>query len=56
MTKLINKTPSRYGRLMLGMLPFAIVLMVYIMASDARLAANAADKLLPSLDGCNQRC
>ncbi len=49
MTKLINKTPSRYGRLMLGMLPFAIVLMVYIMASDARLAANAADKLLPSL-------
>lgn len=50
MTKLINKEPSRYGRLMLGMLPFVLVLMLYITASDARLAENAADKLLPSFE------
>ncbi|MEI8633407.1 ABC transporter permease [Vibrio sp. PP-XX7] len=48
MTKLINRQPSRYGRLMLGMLPFIIVLLVYITASDARLAINPTDKLLPA--------
>lgn len=48
MTKLINRHPSRYGRLMLGVLPFAIVLIVYLVASHARLTINPADKLLPS--------
>ncbi|PWI31974.1 lipid kinase [Vibrio albus] len=48
MTKLINKKPSRHGRLMLGILPFAIALAAYVVASDARLAANSADKLLPA--------
>ena len=48
MTKLINRQPSQYGKLMLGLLPFVILLVVYISASDARLAANAADKLLPA--------
>lgn len=48
MTKLINRQPSRYGKLMLGLLPFVILLFVYITASDARLAANPADKLLPA--------
>lgn len=48
MTKLINRKPARFGRLMLGMLPFVILLLLYITASDARLAANPADKLLPA--------
>lgn len=48
MTKLINRRPSRYGRLMLGVLPFAILLIAYLVASQARLAINPADKLLPA--------
>lgn len=48
MTRMINRQPTRYGRLMLGVLPFAIALFAYMLASDARLAVNAADKLLPS--------
>jgi NitT/TauT family transport system permease protein len=48
MTRLINQKPSRLTRLTLGILPFAIVLIVYLIASDARLAANPSDKLLPA--------
>jgi NitT/TauT family transport system permease protein len=48
MTRIINAQPNRYGRLLLGLLPFIILLVVYIAASDARLAENANDKLLPS--------
>lgn len=48
MTKVINRHPSNYGRLMLGLLPFLIILALYVTASDARLAANPADKLLPA--------
>ncbi len=48
MSKLINRHPSRYGRLMLGVLPFAILIALYVVASDARLAVNPADKLLPA--------
>jgi NitT/TauT family transport system permease protein len=48
MTRLINRQPGRFGRLALGLLPFIILLMVYLVASDARLADNPSDKLLPS--------
>ncbi|GEM78857.1 ABC transporter permease [Vibrio superstes] len=48
MTKVINRHPTRYGQLVLGLLPFIILVMLYITASDARLAANSADKLLPA--------
>ncbi|CAM3589188.1 Putative aliphatic sulfonates transport permease protein SsuC [Vibrio aerogenes CECT 7868] len=48
MTRLINRKPSRPTRLMLGILPFAILLVIYLIASDARLAVNPADKLLPA--------
>lgn len=48
MTKLINRQPSRFSKLMLGLLPFVILLFVYISASDARLAVNPSDKLLPA--------
>ncbi|MCM2678676.1 ABC transporter permease [Echinimonas agarilytica] len=49
MTRIINRQPGRYGRLVLGLMPFVILLAVYIVASDARLAENPSDKLLPSL-------
>ncbi|TCS41021.1 ABC transporter permease [Reinekea marinisedimentorum] len=49
MTRIINAQPNRYGRLLLGLLPFIILLVIYIAASDARLAENPSDKLLPSL-------
>ncbi|ANO34242.1 lipid kinase [Vibrio breoganii] len=48
MTKVINRYPTRTGQLVLGLLPFIILVMLYITASDARLAANSADKLLPA--------
>ena len=49
MKRIINLTPSKPTRWLLGILPFAIIILVYIVASDARLAENATDKLLPSL-------
>ena len=48
MTKLINKTPDRFIRIVLGILPFVLLVLVYLWASDARLAANPNDKLLPA--------
>jgi NitT/TauT family transport system permease protein len=48
MKRLINLTPSKPLRLLLGILPFVIILIIYLVASDARLAENANDKLLPS--------
>lgn len=48
MKRLINLTPSKPLRLLLGILPFALLLVIYIVSSDARLAENANDKLLPS--------
>lgn len=48
MKRLINLTPTKATRLLLGMLPFAIIVIIYLLASDARLAANSTDKLLPS--------
>jgi NitT/TauT family transport system permease protein len=49
MKKLINQQPSSGLRLALGLLPFALLLLIYLSASDARLAENPNDKLLPSL-------
>lgn len=48
MKRLINLTPSKPLKLLLGILPFALLLVIYLVASDARLAENANDKLLPS--------
>lgn len=48
MKRLINLTPSKPLKLLLGILPFALILVTYLVASDARLAENANDKLLPS--------
>lgn len=48
MKRLVNLTPSKPVKLLLGLLPFALLLVIYILASDARLAVNPDDKLLPS--------
>lgn len=48
MKRLINLTPSRPIKVLLGILPFALILALYVIASDARLAENPNDKLLPS--------
>jgi len=49
MKKLINQQPGKPARIALGVLPFAILFFIYILASDARLAENPNDKLLPSM-------
>lgn len=48
MRRLINQHPGRIGTLTLGMLPFVLLVLVYLVASDMRLAENPNDKLLPS--------
>src|SRR5690606_10915369 len=48
MKRLINLTPTKPIKVLLGILPFALLLVIYLIASDARLAENPNDKLLPS--------
>ncbi|MDQ2076306.1 ABC transporter permease [Marinimicrobium sp. ABcell2] len=48
MKRLINLTPSRPVQVLLGLLPFALLIVIYMVASDARLEINPDDKLLPS--------
>ncbi len=45
--RLINRHPDRGGRLLLILLPFALLLFAYFTGSAARLAENPNDKLLP---------
>ncbi len=47
--RLINRKPDRVMSLVLGALPFVLVLVAYAIGSDIRLTANPADKLLPAL-------
>lgn len=49
MKRLINRFPDRPMNMMLGALPFILILIVYIMSSNARLEENPRDKLLPSI-------
>jgi NitT/TauT family transport system permease protein len=44
----MNSKPSRSMRLALNLIPFVILLIIYTLASDARLLENPSDKLLPS--------
>lgn len=48
MKRLINSTPSRGGRWLLGLLPFVLLGMLYLSLSNARLAENPNDPLLPT--------
>ncbi|THF49600.1 ABC transporter permease [Allorhizobium terrae] len=47
----INTRPSSGARLALAVLPFAAVLVAYVIGSAERLAVNPQDKLLPSFAG-----
>lgn len=47
----INTRPSSGARLALSVLPFAAVLVAYVIGSAERLATNPQDKLLPSFAG-----
>jgi NitT/TauT family transport system permease protein len=48
MKRLINQTQSKSTSLFLGLLPFALLVLLYVVGSDARLEINPSDKLLPS--------
>lgn len=50
MKRLMNRRPDRLVRYMLGAIPFILLLVIYIFSSNARLAVNPNDKLLPSID------
>ncbi|QKT03516.1 ABC transporter permease subunit [Ectothiorhodospiraceae bacterium 2226] len=54
MKRLINRHPTRPLSLALGLLPFVLVLLVYLSASTARLAENPDDRLLPSLSAMGE--
>lgn len=48
MKKLINHKPGKASRWFLGLLPFLLIALIYTGASNARLAENPNDKLLPA--------
>ena len=48
MPRLVNLQPNRGAAIFLAALPFLILIVAYLFGSNARLAANAEDKLLPS--------
>ena len=52
--KWINAEPDHAGRLMLGLMPLLLLVVLYFFASDARLALNSADKLFPSFGQMGQ--
>lgn len=54
MKRFINQQPSKLQKIVLGLLPFLLLLLIYIVASDARLAENPNDKLLPSFSSMGQ--
>ncbi len=49
MKRLMNRRPSKAMALFLALLPFLIVGLFYLLASDVRLQENPNDKLLPSM-------
>ncbi|MEM1398758.1 MAG: ABC transporter permease subunit [Pseudomonadota bacterium] len=48
MRRLINQRPSERVGILLAALPFVLLIVVYLFASNARLAENPKDKLLPA--------
>lgn len=49
MKRLVNLTPSKPWLALLGLLPFIILVLLYLWGSDLRLAENPNDKLLPGI-------
>ncbi|WP_428925763.1 ABC transporter permease [Marinibacterium sp. SX1] len=50
MGRAVNRLPSRRAKILLGALPFIAVIAAYAIASDARHAVDAGDKLMPGLE------
>ncbi len=48
MKRLINQRPGRFGKILLGLIPFILIIALYVFASNERLAINPNDKLMPS--------
>lgn len=48
MPRLVNLVPNKGGTIALAALPFLILLVAYLLGSNARLLENSEDKLLPS--------
>lgn len=48
MKRIINQSPGTVGRVTAGLLPFLLIIIAYIVASEARLAINPNDPVLPS--------
>ena len=49
MRRIINIKPDRHLNMFLALLPFALLLLAYVVGSEIRLAENPSDKLLPGL-------
>ncbi len=49
MPRLLNVRPRGRGRLLLGLVPIALLLVFYVCAAAARHAENPSDKILPTL-------
>lgn len=48
MKKLINQTPNKTLKVFLAVVPFVLLIILYMVSSEARLELNPNDKLLPS--------
>ena len=48
--RMINHHPGRVSATLLGLLPFLLIMLIYSLASQERLAENPNDKLLPGLE------
>ena len=49
MKRFMNLKPSKEAMFFLGLLPFVVVILLYMGASEVRLSENPNDKLLPSM-------
>lgn len=48
MVRLVNRQPARGPAIALGLVPFFVLVVAYLIASHIRLAQNPSDKLLPT--------
>jgi NitT/TauT family transport system permease protein len=48
MGRIVNKRPGRGSAILLGALPFVLLVLLYLTGSSMRLALNPTDKLLPA--------
>lgn len=48
MRRLINLSPTPPVKMALALIPFVLIVILYMLGSEARLAENASDKLLPA--------